>query len=84
MRKPDVCICENKDADQLCSNCTADQRLCFRCIDSIIPLLSKSMPVQPSLCQTLAETQKTGFLMMRLSNAAAMFVLVSVCIGPSG
>ena len=24
------CICENKGADQLCSNCTADQRLCFR------------------------------------------------------
>ena len=22
--------CENKGADQLCSNCTADQRLCFR------------------------------------------------------
>ena len=21
---------ENKDADQLCSNCTADLRLCFR------------------------------------------------------
>ena len=31
MRKPDFCICENKGADQLCSNCTADhQRLCFR------------------------------------------------------
>ena len=30
MRKPDFCLCENKDADQLCSNCTADQRICFR------------------------------------------------------
>ena len=30
MRKPDFCICENKGADQLCSNCTADQHLCFR------------------------------------------------------
>ena len=30
MRKPDFCLCENKDTDQLCSNCTADQRLCFR------------------------------------------------------
>ena len=29
MRKPDFCICENKDADQLCRNRTADQRLCF-------------------------------------------------------
>ena len=36
------CICENKDADQLRSNCAADQRLCFRYMDSTIPLLSKS------------------------------------------
>ena len=30
MRKPAVCICENKDADQLRGECAADQRLCFR------------------------------------------------------
>ena len=41
MRKPTFCICENKDADQLCGNREADQRLCFRYIDSTIPLLSK-------------------------------------------
>ena len=29
MRKHDFSICENKGADQLHSNCTADQRLCF-------------------------------------------------------
>ena len=29
MRKPAFCICENKDADQLCGNHEADQRLCF-------------------------------------------------------
>ena len=29
MRKPAFCICENKAADQLHSNCAADQRLCF-------------------------------------------------------
>ena len=39
---PLVCICENKDADQLCGNHTADQRLCFRFTDSAIPLLAKS------------------------------------------
>ena len=39
MRKPDFCICENKDADQLRGNREADQRLCFRYIDSAIPLL---------------------------------------------
>ena len=42
MRKPDFRICENKDADQLRGNRKADQRLCFRYIDSAIPLLPKS------------------------------------------
>ena len=41
-RKPDFCLCENKGADQLRSNCTADQRLCFRYTDSTISLLFKS------------------------------------------
>ena len=40
MRKPDFCLCDNKDADQLCSNCTADQRLCFCYTNSIIFLKS--------------------------------------------
>ena len=39
MRKPNFCICKSKDADQLCSNRQADQRLCFRYTDSKIPLL---------------------------------------------
>ena len=42
VRKPDFCICENKVADQLRGNREADQRLCFRYIDSPIPLLPKS------------------------------------------
>ena len=42
MRKPDFCICENKATDQLRGNREADQRLCFRYVDSAIPLLSKS------------------------------------------
>ena len=75
MRKPAFCICENKDADQLRSNCAADQRLCFRYMDNTIPLLSKSeiSSLQPSsvglqlgLCQTWSETPKTGFLTTRL------------------
>ena len=41
VRKPAFCICENKDADQLRGNRKADQRLCFRYIDSTIPLLPK-------------------------------------------
>ena len=52
---------KNKDADQLRGNCEADQRLCFRYTDSIIPLLPKSeisslypssVAVQPGLCWT--------------------------------
>ena len=42
MRKPTICIGENKDADQLRGNREADQRLCFRYSDSTIPLLLKS------------------------------------------
>ena len=41
VRKPAICICENKDADQLRGNREADQRLYFRYIDSTIPLLPK-------------------------------------------
>ena len=41
-RKPKFRLCENKGADQLRSNCEADQRLCFRYLDSTIPLLPKS------------------------------------------
>ena len=75
MRKPDFCICENKDADQLRGNREADQRLCFRYTDSAIPLLSKSeisslypssIAVQPGLCRAWSETPKTDFLTTRL------------------
>ena len=41
MRKPAFSICENKDADQLCGKGKADQRLCFRYMDSTIPPLPK-------------------------------------------
>ena len=70
MRKPTFCICENKDADQLRGNREADQRLCFRYIDSTIPLLSKSeisslysssVTAQPGLCRTRLETRMLVF-----------------------
>ena len=56
MRKPTICIGENKDADQ---------HLCFRYTDSTLPLLPKSeissfwpasVLVQLGLCQTCSET----------------------------
>ena len=85
MRKPAFCICENKDADRLCSNCAADQRLCFRYTDSTIHLLHKaeisslyqsSMVVQPGLCQTWSEIPKTGFLATRLISFQEYLLLV--------
>ena len=43
-----ICICKNKAPDQLCSNCTADQRLCVCFSDSKIPLLRKlNFSLQP-------------------------------------
>ena len=47
MRKTDFCIGENKGADQLRSNCEADQRLCFGYMDSTIPLL---LTTEISMC----------------------------------
>ena len=82
MRKPDFCLCENKGADQLRSNCEADQRLCFRYTDSTISLLLKSeissfylssVAAQAGLCQTWSETPKTGFVASRLNYIPATF-----------
>ena len=39
VRKADFFLCKNKGADQLHSNCEADQHLCFCYTDSTIPLL---------------------------------------------
>ena len=65
MGKPTICICENKDADQLLGNREADQLLCFCYTDSTIsPLLNSkissfqpaSVAVQAGLCGTCSET----------------------------
>ena len=44
------CICESKGADQLRSNCAADQRLCLRDMhmDSTIPLVFLNPKFQAS------------------------------------
>ena len=68
-------ICENKGTDQLRGIPAADQHLCFRFVDSTIPLLPKfeisslypsSVAVQPGLCQTWSESARTCFLVTRL------------------
>ena len=60
MGKPTICICENKDADQLRGKREADQCLYFRYTDSTIPLLPKikvqSVTVQSGLCRTCLVT----------------------------
>ena len=74
VRKPTICMGENKDADQLRGNREADQRLCFRYTDStfpplLIPKFSRfwvsSVTVQPGLCWTWSEPQIVGFLTHR-------------------
>ena len=68
MRKPEFCLCENKGADQLRSNCEADQRLCFCYTDNTVPVLLKSeisslypssIAAQAGLCRTWSETPKS-------------------------
>ena len=73
MRKP-VSACGKTKAQMSCSvsgNCAADQRHCFRLIDSTNNLLPKSkisnlqpssVAIQTGLCKTWSETLKTGFL----------------------
>ena len=84
MRKPDFGLCENKGADQLCSNCTADQRLCFRYSDRTISLHPKykcssfqpsPVTVQAGLCRALSETPKTGFLASWLISSSRQIVI---------
>ena len=74
MRKPTICICENKDADQLRGTREADQRLCFRYLDSTISLLLKSeIKLLALFCDCtarfvsdLVRIQIVGFLTHRL------------------
>ena len=90
MRKPDFFICQNKDTNQLRSNCSADQRLCFRYIESTIPLLLKSkisclqpssVAVQTSLCRIWLETLKTVFLTTRSAHISLWHTICGPSIG---
>ena len=69
MGNPTICMGENKGADQLRSNCQADQRLCFLYTDGTIPQLSKSKisslypssVTEPGLCWTWSEPKLLVF-----------------------
>ena len=75
IRKPTISIGKNKGADQLCSNCTADQHLCFCSIDSTMLPLSEpeissfelfTVAVQPGLYWSWSDTQIVNFLTQML------------------
>ena len=87
MRKPDFCQCKNKGPDQLCSDCTADQCLCFRYTDSMVPLLPKirNFKLLAIFCTCTAwfvsswlECEIVGFLTQRLN--ARLKTLFVVCL----
>ena len=73
IRKPTMCISENKSADQLRGNREADQRLCVfatqivQFLFFLNPKFSRldpaSVTVQAGLCWTWSELQIVGFLM---------------------
>ena len=79
MRKPTICIGENKAADQLRCYRETDQRLCFCYSDSTIPLLESeissfwpaSVSVQAGLCVRLSPNPNCW-----LSHAQAQMILI--------
>ena len=83
MRKPVFATCEQQRRRSACASAQSEQHLCFRCLDSIIPLVSiseisslylASVAAEAGLCLTLSQTSKTGFLVTRLN-----FYLIAHC-----
>ena len=82
MRKSDFCLYENKGADQLRSNCEADQRLCFRYTDSTMPPLLKfiqSFKLLACYCDCTGRfvSNMVGNLEDRFSRVAAQIAKVN-------
>ena len=74
MRKPVYAICEQQRRRSACASAQSDQRLCFRCLDSIISVVSiyeistlylASVAAHVGLSLTWSKTPKTGFLLTR-------------------
>ena len=68
MRKPAFRICEKKAADQLRSNCAADQRLRFRYMDTKIPLNSKQLAISCDLFYSMVKFGNMGFSIGKSEN----------------
>ena len=68
MRRPTICICKNKGADQLRHYCKGDLCLCFCYKDSTVPLLSKfqASSYTARFESNLFGNHIVGFLMRRL------------------
>ena len=81
MRKHDFCISDNKDADQLRSNCKTDQRLCFRYIDLSTYYIQNFKPLAILCgCTTWYVSDLVGNPKDRFSrNAAQIIVNESRC-----
>ena len=93
MRKPTICICENKGADQLRSNCEADQRLCFaaKIVQSFFHLNPKfqasSLLLRLYRCVCLRPGRKSEDWFSRITahycdNLACILLSANQCIGP--
>ena len=89
MRKSDFCLCENKGADQLRSDCEAESTFVFATQIEKIPLLPKfeissfypsSVAAKAGLCQTWSEILMTGFLMVRLKCINGIICVNISCI----
>ena len=86
MRKPVYAKCKQQRCRSACASAQSDQHLCFRCLDSIIPLVSiseipslclASVAAQACLSLTRSKTPKTGFLVTRLNYQSS---LIWVCL----
>ena len=84
MGKPAFYIGENKGADQLRGNREADQRLCFRYMDSTIPLFSKfkifSLQPSPFLIQLDLRQICSETTLMAFSWLICYFLLFSTLV----
>ena len=74
MRKPVYAICEQQRHKTACAYAQSGQRLCFRCLDSIIPLVSlseisslylASVAAQAGLSLPWSQSMKTDFLVTK-------------------
>ena len=89
MGKPVFATCEQQSRRSACASPQSDQHLCFRFLDSIIPLLAIpeissfyliSVLKQASLSLTWSQTQKTAFLVTRLISRDPIFTAAVKCI----